>query len=415
MFRVAFAAIAFSGILVACSGDPEDFPADSDDAGARTDAVDATDDTTLLPDVGAEGDGDAATPPVTRWLTAYYPGYKAADLPPNKVEFAKMTHLVHFALIPRADASLNATANNLGAAQTKEIVQLAHAAGKKILISIGGAVPKGDFEAAAATPQKRTTLVANLVSYVVQNGYDGIDLDWEPIPEPDLFQALVPELDAALAAADPKYLLSCASPGPATTLAPVAKHFDQLNIMTYDVSGPYSQWITWFNSPISAGTTIFPSTGKLVPAIDSILEKYVQLGVPPSKLGLGAPFYGYIWTGGTGTSTGGVSLPRQPWTTAPKTTRTGYANLLSQFAGVPKQWDPVAKVPYFSIDKAGSADDQFVSFDDEQAMKEKADFVIQKGYGGVIVWELEQGYFPENPNATQQPLLTALAQGLGIK
>ena len=48
-------------------------------------------------------------------------------------------------------------------------------------------------------------------------------------------------------------------------------------------------------------------------------------------------------------------------------------------------------------------------------MKEQADFVIQKGYGGVIVWELEQGYFPENPNATQQPLLTALAQGLGIK
>jgi len=93
--------------------------------------------------------------------------------------------------------------------------------------------------------------------------------------------------------------------------ASLQTRFDQINIMTYDLSGPYSGWVTWFNGPIYDGGYRFPSTSGLVPSTEGSVAKFIAQGIVANKLGIGIPFYGYVWSGGTGTSTGGASLPRQ--------------------------------------------------------------------------------------------------------
>jgi GH18 family chitinase len=94
-----------------------------------------------------------------------------------------------------------------------------------------------------------------------------------------------------------------------TMLASVQAAFDQINIMTYDLSGPYEGWVTWYNSPIYDGGYTFPSVPtELVPSINGAVSNFVNNGVLPGKLGVGTPFYGYIWTGGPG-----VTQPRQSW------------------------------------------------------------------------------------------------------
>src|SRR6185295_4571071 len=116
-------------------------------------------------------------------------------------------------------------------------------------------------------------------------------------------------------AISPRPLLTAAVAWQPKLIASLQQQFDQINIMTYDMSGTWSGWVTWHNAPIYDGGYRFPSTGGLVPSTEGMVNTFTNAGVPSSKLGIGIAFYARIWNGGTGTSTGGATQPRQSWTT----------------------------------------------------------------------------------------------------
>src|SRR5262249_9179888 len=120
-----------------------------------------------------------------------------------------------------------------------------------------------------------------------------------------------------------------------------------------------------------------------------------------------------VWSGGSGTPTGGVTAPRQAWAdaTPPSVAYVRTADILSNFIGAPgctKSFDAVARVPWIGCDPGADADDRFISFDDEQAIQEKATYIGQKSLGGVFVFELSGDFFPGNTGDARHPLLTAL-------
>jgi chitinase len=183
--------------------------------------------------------------------------------------------------------------------------------------------------------------------------------------------------------------------------------------MTYDLSGPWSGWVTWFNSPIYDGGYRFASTGGLVPSIDGMVTNYIGSGIAPGKLGIGIAFYGYVWSGGAGTSTGGAALPRQSWTTAPTTTAPTYDSIMgSYYQPQLYHWDTNAQAAYLSIDNTGSANDKFISYDDEHACQAKVSYARNHGLGGVMIWELGSGYRPSQPAGQRDLLLQAVKQSL---
>ncbi len=99
------------------------------------------------------------------------------------------------------------------------------------------------------------------MNFVVSRGYDGLDIDWEPISSASQFKLFIPELRAALDAAKPGLLLTIASMGgDGSTIASVQQHFDQINIMTYDMSGAWQGWVVWHNAPVYDGGLKFPGT-----------------------------------------------------------------------------------------------------------------------------------------------------------
>lgn len=61
----------------------------------------------------------------------------------------------------------------------KATVDTAHAAGKKILVSIGGGYDQGIFGDITRSPFKQAKLVKDIAAFVVTHGYDGVDVDWE--------------------------------------------------------------------------------------------------------------------------------------------------------------------------------------------------------------------------------------------
>jgi len=347
------------------------------------------------------------------WCTAYYPGWEQGAMPASGIDFTPITHVIHFSLVPNSDGTLNSSANSLTPANSMDILSHAHAAGKKVLVCVGGADSQTGFQGATSFAN-RAAFTTNLVNLMSARGYDGIDIDWEPLDPSDANQYtnFVNGLRIALNAINPRPLLTAAiasPPTPPTLIAAVQAQFDQINLMTYDLSGPYPGWVTWFNAPIYDGGYTFPSTGGLVPSADGMVNSVTNAGVPPGKLGIGIAFYGWIWSGGTGTSTAGAALPRQSWTTAPVTTQLGYNAIFSTYyQSNLYHWDTAAQAAYLSIDNSGSSNDKFISYDDQRTCQSKVSYARNRRLGGVIIWELAQDHHAGQPD----PLLQAIKQAL---
>ena len=106
---------------------------------------------------------------------------------------------------------------------------------------------------AASTAARRATMAAACVQFMVDEGFDGIDLDWEyPASANEgatytlLLQALRSALTARSAQAGRSYFLTIAAPATRweyqkLNLRGLAASVDWFNLMTYDFHGPWSR------------------------------------------------------------------------------------------------------------------------------------------------------------------------------
>lgn len=356
------------------------------------------------------------------WVTGYYPGYEQSIMAASNIDFTTITHVIHFALVPNSNGLLNSSANSITFANATNVVALAHGAGKKALVCVGGAGSEPGFQG-ATTSANLSSFISNLTNFVSTYGYDGVDIDWEPLPVSDANQYtnLVNGLRSALYGLSQHKLLTAAVPAypvygdppaaEALMFASLQSQFDQINIMTYDLSGPYEGWVTWFNSPIYDGGYRFPSTGALVPSIDGAVSNFISNGVAPAKIGIGLPFYGYIWTGGPG-----VTGPRQSWPTnsVPTVSTPSYATIMnSYYQSNNYHWDTNAQAAYLGITGTPAAKDDFISYDDQHAAQAKVSYARNRGLGGIMIWELTEDYFPGQPVGQRSPLVQTIKQSLG--
>jgi chitinase len=356
------------------------------------------------------------------WITGYYPGYESAQMAPSNIDFATVTHVIHFALVPDSTGAINSSDNGLTASACAKLVALAHTAGRKALVCVGGAGTETDF-LGATSPSNLGLFVTNIINFMSGNGYDGVDLDWEPFNSSDTpqYTNLVNGLRATLNGFSTHKMLTVAAPAypesgdsptaEFTMLASVQGQFDQINIMTYDLSGPYPGWVTWYNSPIYDGGYTFPSVpSELVPSINGAVSNFLSNGVQPGKLGIGLPFYGYIWTGGPG-----MTQPLQSWpaTNVPTVSTPTYAGIISgYYQSNLYHWDNTAQAAYLSITNTLAANDMFISYDDTHACQAKVSYARNLHLGGLMIWELSQDYDSSLPVARRTPLTAALKQAL---
>lgn len=168
--------------------------------------------------------------------------------------------------------------------------------------------------------------------------------------------------------------------------------------------------MTWFNAPLYNAGLTFPSMPReYVPSVEGTVTNFLAAGIPAGKLGIGVPFFGKVWRGGAGTSTGGVTAPVQEWTQPPVVSPVSYNDLLSSnFAASFYHYDAKAQAAYFSITNVEAANNLFISFEDPRACAAKAAYVRHRGLGGMILWELGQDHRMDQPDS----LLLAIKQTL---
>jgi GH18 family chitinase len=355
------------------------------------------------------------------WTTAYYPGYEQQyTLPASNIDFTAITHVIHFSVVPNSDGTLNSSDNFITWQNSTNLVALAHAAGVKVLITVGGGDTETGFQG-ATSPGNLPVFINNLTNFVATRGYDGLDIDWEPCPSSDfqLFTNLVTGLRSALnQLGQPKLLTVAAEAYPPygdsataeyTMFAAFQSQFDQINIMTYDLSGAYAGWVTWFNSPVYDGGYRLPSTGALVPSINGAAGNFLAYGASPGKLAIGMAFYGDVWTDGTGSSPSSITQPRQSWINAPTVTAVRYTDIMANYyQSNLYRWDLSAQAAYLSITNPAVTNNAFISYDDARACQAKVSYARNNKLGGVMIWELGQDHTAGSPD----PLLQAVKQAL---
>lgn len=356
---------------------------------------------------GTGGEGSVGS----RWVMGYYVGYQVNLYPPEAIDFKNLTHLAVGRVTPQQDGSLGTTFDIdpvSGPALAKQLTTLTHNAGKKAILMVGGA---GEYWGwvGAASDANRATFVKNLVDFMDEHGFDGLDIDWEPIEAQD--QAPLKALAEELRAAKPGILLtlpvgwvSSNFPEVGSFYSEIAPLFDQINIMSYYMADAWPGWSTWHSSPLYGESPTTPSS------IASSVKAYVDAGMPAGKLGVGLGFYGACWAGGVTepkTDPGGSSIVADD-------NLMSFTNIMSSYyEPQARKWDDVAKVPYLSYPSAkGQHGCTFISYEDEQSIQEKGAFVKQEGLGGVIIWTINQGHLPNAPAGERDPLLAATMQSL---
>jgi chitinase len=179
--------------------------------------------------------------------------------------------------------------------------------------------------------------------------------------------------------------------------AQVAAVADQMNLMTYDMAGPWGGWVSWHHSALGGHGGTHPSS------VQGSVAAYRAAGVPAAKLGIGLGFYGSCWRGVTAP----LQLLGAGATLVASDNAMSYRNIMEQYhTSSAYRWDATASVPYLSFGSPkGPQGCTFVSYENAESVAAKAAWARTEGLGGAIVWTIAQGHLPNA--AEKNPLLRA--------
>jgi len=246
-----------------------------------------------------------------------------------------------------------------------QLVNAAHAAGVKVLLTLGGWGHSDGFSPMAADSSARAKFIENLITYCDNNGYDE---DW-------LITMAVPASSWA---------------GDWFNFDTLKNYVDWFGCMTYDFFG---RWVdkAGYNSPL------YPPTQNNNGSVQSgMLYLNKTRNILKAKILLCIPFYG------RGCNAKGYTMPN-----------TGgnveyyYSDIVPLIGNEwTYHWDDVAKVPYL----INSDSTKFITFDDTTSVRLKCEYAKEQNLAGVMIWALGQDVI-----GNTQPLLETVGEPWGLQ
>lgn len=253
------------------------------------------------------------------------------------LDYSKITHLNIAFANPDANGNLT-TFTGLST-----VVNNAHAAGVKVLMSMGGA-DLGNTQPNwknLTKPNNVQSFCNTLLAYVQTNNLDGLDVDLEGNIIGNNYGGFIQTLSSVL---KPKGKLVTAAVAtwfanqiPSSSFT----YFDFVNIMSYDATGPWDQNHPGPHSPYSMAV--------------SDLNFWSAKGLPKNKTGLGVPFYGWGFYN---------KFSQEEY---------AYSDLVKQYPGA-QTVDKIADTIYYN---------------GKPAIKQKTDLAMQKA-SGIMIWQLTE-------------------------
>jgi len=256
---------------------------------------------------------------------------------------------------------------------TRQLIKDAHAMGIKVILTVSNLTSEGKFSTALIRRLVRDQDFSNLVWQNIRNilvdyQCDGVNLDLEKAAPADrpLFSKLIKNWSERFQKVNFRVSIDV----PAKTsddpqdawkgsfdYKPLGQAVDEMIIMAYEEHWGASE----------------PGSVASIPWVTRVLN-YAVANIPPRKIYMGIPMYGYDWPeDGAGSV---ISYHR--------------AIELARRHGAPLQWDGKQHSTYFRYETKGVR--HTVYFEDPRSLREKLDLALQKGIRGVALWEMNLSY-----------------------
>jgi hypothetical protein len=312
----------------------------------------------------------------------------------------------------------------LGRAWATDVAARAHAAGKKLLVAVGGQARTASVVYKCATAQGRANHVADLIALRDAYGFDGVDLNWEGDVQgytSDQILTFCADVCKRLRAAWPTVIITSPLGGltnsnsfnnyPANWsyakgVPAISTHLDYFTMQTYgsNASWTVGLWGQWFIAPQKGGsgpnsgtiTDITPPTkyastyGSHPMDIIYAIRLYRYFGIPSHKTFVGPPGYTQL-RGPTvyepGDDQGTTTVWDEPLWTWFK------ANIIDQNIGT-EIVDPSGECyrhfnPAITINVNGTNKQvSFMSYYGDESYKSLKTMMTAEGISGVIPWHL---------------------------
>lgn len=265
-----------------------------------------------------------------------------------------------------------------------QVMQVAHEHHVAVMPIISGSgMGTEEYHQFFSDPVARHAMDEALVRICKQNGYLGIQFDFEDISwrDTDALSQTVAETAAALHAAGFQLSIATVPNAPgyagqtaysawmyrdwrgAYDLKALAKSADLICLMTYDQHTAYTP-----PGPVAGYPWVLENV------------KYALASVPKDKLSLGIPVYGYHWFAGM--PHGGKNVPNN----SAEYIGTPAAMQLAHAYNAKLQWDPEDKTAWFYFYRA--QDREYIFYTDARTFAARYDLVKQDGLEGFCSWVL---------------------------
>ncbi len=314
-----------------------------------------------------------------------------------------------------------------------------------VMISIGGWTDCGYFSEMAYTAEGRKSFIDSCVSLMKDNPWiDGIDLDWEyPGKERSAddeydegcpvfgtaaqdevnFVSLLAEMTAAFDAefgTDAKKITACSGSGDYRTYwKDASEYLDIINIMTYDLAGPWNT-ATGHTSPITA--------------VKGDIAYLTGIGIDSQKINIGTPFYCYVWEianpnpdlmnlvgqAATSNQSVGESLGQRDFNqfaseavdftvvTSSETKTAAINGKTAGEAGWHLYYDATAGAAYmYNNDTSSQYEGMFITYESNDSLHDKIEVIHENNLSGIIIWVAS-----DDDLANGAPMFTYLSDNL---
>lgn len=237
-----------------------------------------------------------------------------------------------------------------------------------------------NIERLVRSDQAQQTFINNALYQMNAKSLDGINIDFEYTGQPpddvkDKFSIMMSNLNTALKRQYPKSVLSIDTYAQSAVTSDLfdiellSKNCDYLVMMGYDFHTPQSD-TTGAIAPLGGNSL------NILDMVDAYLEK-----IPPEKLVLAVPYYGYDWPTTTATENATV-VPGGDIKVL------SYAEIADMSQKININWDNESQTPWYSYVDPDTKQIRVVHFENTRSLGIKYDLINKKGLQGVGIWAL---------------------------
>ncbi|MVN20480.1 glycoside hydrolase family 18 protein [Mucilaginibacter arboris] len=289
------------------------------------------------------------------------------------------------------------------------LIAEAHKNKVKVILGLcgGNDLHASDLKGLFADDKLRSSFIQNVLATCVKYHFDGVDLDYEYPGSKQEGEGITKFTRELRDAVDKSNKLDHGRPFTITLACPkldalgqwydfaaLTHYCDWFNIMTYGYEASFTKF-AGFNCPLYPAPEAI-AAGRNISVDQSMYEYFhLQRKVPLDKLVVGLGFYGWLhqdYTRLYGAKSASISL--------------SYADIVQNYLNAPGwvyNWSDASKVPYLTNEK----NKEMITYDDAISIGIKCNYAIEKGFRGVMIWELSRGYLYRKQTDTQ-PLLQAV-------